>query len=103
MVVPGMGNSTLNEKDIDAVTMLLTRHIGPMAKVLVRKAGKQVSDVDVMTQMLSRFIPDEDAKTEFLGHTQYLKAESTEAKSAVSEIDPPAETAAKVNQGEWWN
>ncbi len=66
----------LSDQYIDDVTRHLTRHIGPMAKTLVRKASNQVSDVEVMTQMLARFIPDEDAKTEFLGKTRILRDEN---------------------------
>jgi serine/threonine protein kinase len=64
---------TLSDECIDAVTVHLARHIGPMANALVRKAGKQVSDVEVLTELLSRFIPSEDAKTEFLGQTRILR------------------------------
>ena len=87
---------TLSENDIDAVTMHLTHHIGPMAKVLVRKAGKQVSDVDVLTQLLARFIPDEDAKTEFLGQTQLLREENSRQLSN-EELPAAAEKAANTN------
>ena len=74
----GNSSAPLSDKYIDDVTRHLARHIGPMAKTLVRKAGNQVSDVEVMTQMLARFIPDEDAKTEFLGKTRILKSESAQ-------------------------
>jgi serine/threonine protein kinase len=68
----GSARRTLSEESIDAVTMHLARHIGPMANALVRKAGEQVSDVEVLTELLSRFIPSEEAKTEFLGQTRIL-------------------------------
>ncbi len=79
----------LSDEVIDAVTMHLTRHIGPMANVLVRKAGKQVADVEVLTMLLSRFIPHEDAKTEFLGQTKIIREEH-------NEITPPDVAAAAV-------
>jgi len=82
----------LSDKYIDDVTQHLARHIGPMAKTLVQKAGSQISDVEVMTQMLARFIPDEDAKTEFLGKTRILKDESAQIMpDKVVLSDPPPE------------
>jgi len=85
------GRQALGKECIDAVTLHLARHIGPMANALVRKAGKQVSDVEVLTELLSRFIPSEEAKTEFLGQTRILRDDSREpATSTVGDSPNPA-------------
>jgi serine/threonine protein kinase len=89
----------LSDELMKAVTVHLTRHIGPMANALVRKAGNQVSDVDVLTQLLSRFIPSEEAKTEFLGQTRILRDEEND--TAPADVDAPADApmqSAKDNE-----
>jgi serine/threonine protein kinase len=83
----------LSDELMKAVTVHLTRHIGPMANALVRKAGNQVSDVDVLTQLLSRFIPSEEAKTEFLGQTRILRDEENDTAPVDAPADAPMQSA----------
>jgi len=57
---------------LKAVELNLEQHIGPMSRVLVDKAAGRTVNVEQLTQLLSRFIPTEDGKTEFLAHTRLL-------------------------------
>jgi serine/threonine protein kinase len=59
---------------LKAVELNLEQHIGPMSRVLVGKAAGQTVNVEQLTQLLSRFIPTEDGKTEFLARTRLLTA-----------------------------
>ncbi|MDH3712686.1 MAG: serine/threonine protein kinase [Gammaproteobacteria bacterium] len=71
----------------------LEPHIGPMAEALVRKAGKQVSNVEELTQLLARFIPSEEEKTQFLGKTRMLNTQELDQAAQVAgaiQSPPPA-------------
>ena len=66
----------------------LEPHIGPMAEALVRKAGQQAANVEELTQLLARFIPSEEDKTQFLGKTRTLNTQELERVARVAE--PPS-------------
>jgi serine/threonine protein kinase len=66
----------------------LEPHIGPMADALVRKAGKQAANVEELTQLLARFIPSEEDKTQFLGKTRMLSTQELDNAAQVADSQP---------------
>ncbi len=71
----------------------LEPHIGPMAEALVRKAGQQAANVEELTQLLARFIPSEDDKTQFLGKTRMLNTQELQAVTAQAAQKKPEPSA----------
>jgi len=71
----------------------LEPHIGPMAEALVRKAGKQASNIEELTQLLARFIPSEEDKTQFLGKTRMLSTQELDKVEQIAESHRPASGA----------
>jgi serine/threonine protein kinase len=65
---------------LKAVELNLEQHIGPMSRVLVDKAAGRTLNVEQLTQLLSRFIPTEDGKTEFLARTRLLTRGGEQAR-----------------------
>lgn len=61
---------------LKAVELSLEQRIGPMSRVLIQKAAARTRSIEEMTQLLSRFIPDEHDKTEFVAHTRALSADT---------------------------
>jgi serine/threonine-protein kinase len=57
---------------LNTVELNLEQYIGPLSKALVKKASKKAANIEELTELLSRFIPSEKAKTGFLAKTQIL-------------------------------
>ncbi len=53
------------EEDLHFVAMELARHIGPLARVLVKKAAKTAPNLVALGSALSENIPDEKGRTAF--------------------------------------
>lgn len=66
--------STLPDETLQAIELSLAQHIGPLSKALVRKAAAQAGSVDALTEMLSRFIDSQPARTSFLASTRLLSS-----------------------------
>ena len=66
--------STLPAETLQAIELSLAQHIGPLSKALVRKAAVQAGTVDALTEILSRFIDSEPARTSFLTSTRLLSS-----------------------------
>ncbi len=71
------GQTPWQPETLTAVELNLEQHIGPMSRALIRKAAGRTHSVEEMTQLLSRFIPSERGKTEFLSRTRALSAGTT--------------------------
>jgi eukaryotic-like serine/threonine-protein kinase len=56
----------LSPEELRAVENLLTLHIGPMAKVLVKQAARTASDGPALVNMLAKHIPAEVARKAFI-------------------------------------
>jgi serine/threonine protein kinase len=85
---------------LKAVELSLEQHIGPISRAFVRKAASRTHSVEEMTQLLSRFIPSELGKTEFIARTRALSAETIGAREPGAvrgdsrETAPPTSTSA---------
>ncbi len=64
---------------LDRVEAELARHIGPMAKVLVRRAARETSDLSALRAHLAQHLGNDAERTAFLGGT--TRHSSTEAPS----------------------
>jgi serine/threonine-protein kinase len=65
---PGAAGTAVN-LDVHALEVVekrLARHIGPLAKVLVRKAADETTSMAELCQNLSQHISDEEEKARFL-------------------------------------
>ncbi|HPU54023.1 MAG TPA: serine/threonine-protein kinase [Burkholderiaceae bacterium] len=63
----------------------LARHIGPMAKVLVRRAARETTDMSVLQERLAAHLGTASERTEFLGTTRPDAARTATRFDAVSE------------------
>jgi serine/threonine protein kinase len=66
------GGTPWQRGTLKAVELNLEQHIGPLSRVLVKKAAGKTVNVAELTELLSRFIPTERGKTEFLSETRAL-------------------------------
>ena len=65
----------------------LSRHIGPLAKILVRRGQAQATSVEQFVRILSEHIDDEDDKADFVKKAAFLKSE---APAAHADTQPQA-------------
>jgi serine/threonine protein kinase len=72
--------TTLPDETLQAIELSLAQHIGPLSKALVRKAAAQAQTVEALTEMLSRFIDSEKARTSFLASTRLLSSGGVSGK-----------------------
>lgn len=72
----GTGSVAWQPETLKAVELSLEQRIGPMSRVLIQKAAARTHSIEEMTQLLSRFIPNEHDKTEFVAHTRALSADT---------------------------
>jgi serine/threonine protein kinase len=56
----------LSVEDLRALETLLTVHVGPMAKVLLKQAGRNATDGPVLAGMLAKYIPSESGRQAFI-------------------------------------
>ena len=63
---PVAGRQALDEASMAEIEAELARHIGPLAKVLVRKARAKASSVPRLREVLALSIPDQRAREAFL-------------------------------------
>lgn len=74
--------STLAPETLAAIEQNLQQHIGPLSKVLVRKVSAQASNIEMLTEMLSRFIDSEPARNTFLSVSHALVTQASRARGA---------------------
>jgi len=67
----------------------LSRHIGPLAKLLVRRGRAQAATPEQFVRILAEHIEDEDDKTDFMKKAAFLKASSA-AATATAATQPQA-------------
>lgn len=73
---------------LKTVEVNLAQHIGPLSRVLVKKAARKTANVEELTELLARFIPAENDRTAFLAHTQVIHP-----TAAPSPVAPPPPSA----------
>ena len=56
----------LSVEDLHALEALFTRHVGPMAKVLLKRAARTAIDGSMLAGQLAQAIPDEAARKAFM-------------------------------------
>jgi serine/threonine-protein kinase len=56
----------LSVEDLRALESLFTRHVGPMAKVLLKRAARTAIDGSMLAGQLAQAIPDESARKAFM-------------------------------------
>lgn len=79
---------------LKTVEVNLAQHIGPLSRVLVKKAARKTANVAELTELLARFIPEEHERTAFLSHTQQVHPSETRSAAA-----SPAPTPAPASSG----
>jgi serine/threonine protein kinase len=72
----------------------LARHVGPIAKVMVRRAAKEARDVVELTQALAEKIPKTAQRDEFLKGVGVLTQPDNALARGPSEMTPPSHPAA---------
>jgi hypothetical protein len=58
--------SAFADADLERIGKILARHIGPLAKVLLRRESAQAGDLDSLCRALARHIDHEDEQRRFL-------------------------------------
>lgn len=74
---------------LNAVEAALRDYIGPISKVLIRKAAAKTSNVDELTQLLATFLTTEQHKTAFLVQTRMLAAQERPVSQPAKVPEPP--------------
>ncbi|MFQ6022540.1 MAG: serine/threonine protein kinase [Acidiferrobacterales bacterium] len=82
-------DTTWEPEILQTVEINLERHIGPLSKALVRKAAQKTSNVEELTELLSRFIPSDREKTVFLAKTQLIRDTETAPSEPPDSIAQP--------------
>jgi|CXWL01.1.fsa_nt_gi serine/threonine-protein kinase len=81
----------LPEEIVAELERSLTRHIGPLAKLLVKRGQAEAADVDEFFALLAGNIPEAAERSEFLAKIEGLRRKSAAAQPAPAA--PPAPTA----------
>ena len=75
---------------LNTVESTLQHYIGPISKVLIRKAAAKTSNVEELTQLLATFLTTEQHKTAFLSQTRLLCEPATAATVPATLPETPA-------------
>jgi serine/threonine-protein kinase len=66
------GGAPLNDALLEAATRLMAQHVGPIAKVMVRKAAGRTQDRAVFFGLLAEAVPEGPARHKLLAELQQL-------------------------------
>ena len=77
----------LGIEDLRAIETLLTFHVGPVAKVLLKQSARSATDGPTLVSALAKYIPTEASRATFL-------AAAMEKTSSVTPPEPPEESPA---------
>ena len=61
---------SIDAAEIESMTRLMARHVGPIAAILVKRASKTADSPDKLRQQLANHIPDEGQRAQFLQDAQ---------------------------------
>ncbi len=79
-----------------ALEAVLSRQIGPMAKLLLKKAGARADDIDTLAGLLLAHVPSESGRAEFLDAVASLKKKSPGSTMMASASSSGSASAAAV-------
>jgi len=77
----------LGIEDLRAIETLLTFHVGPVAKVLLKQSARTATDGPALVSALAKYIPTEASRAMFL-------AAAMEKTSSAAPLEPPEESPA---------
>ena len=80
---------TLSPESLAEIERSLSRHMGPLAKVLIQQTTGQAASVDELLRILADNIPDPDEQRAFLAKANSVKAKA-EATAARTQPTAPA-------------
>lgn len=78
----------------------LARHIGPLAKLIVKQADQKSSNIEQLCQILAESIPAGEHKTAFLGDVEKFSSIPSSAHEGTSVAAPGESVAARGGSGE---
>jgi hypothetical protein len=67
----------------------LSRHLGPLAKVLIRKTQAETTDFDTFFHLLAEQIPDDEEQKTFLAKVASFKPKAKSRPEGVKAAPPP--------------
>jgi len=81
-----------NDDILESLERSLVRHIGPMARVLVRKQSRTANSLEELVSSLSRHIPTENERTQFIKSVEKfgLNSKNSQVSSGNRKAPPPA-------------
>ena len=68
---PDLSNRPIEAVDIDKAAGRLAPYVGPIAKVMAKKAAAQARDLEAFYQRLAENLADPDERNEFLKNSGY--------------------------------
>jgi serine/threonine-protein kinase len=72
----------LGVEDLRAVEMLLTLHVGPMAKLMLKQSARTASDGPALVSMLAKYVPTETGRKTFIAAAMEKMATSVAPEKA---------------------
>jgi len=77
---------------LDSLERSLVRHIGPMARVLVRKQSRSANSLEELVSSLSRHIPNENERSQFIKSVEKFSQnpKTSQVNSGSKKASPPA-------------
>lgn len=93
-----VGASALSESDLAEVERRLTDRIGPLARILVRRAADGVADLGALYRAVATAIPDEAERVDFLAGAPAAARELPAAidRHGAEDAGDPAEAAPRI-------
>ena len=85
---------TLSPEALAEIERSLSRHMGPLAKVLIQETSGQAASVDEMLRILADNIPDPDEQRAFLAKAKSVKAKADATAARTQPVAAPAQTQA---------
>lgn len=92
---PGLPPETLH-----AIELSLAQHVGPMSKVLVHKAAGRSANVQALTELLARFIDNDEARMKFFASTRALSSGDVLGRAGAQGGREPVAVKRQLRQAE---
>lgn len=77
----------------------LTRHVGPLGKLIVKQAAQKTSSIDELCQMLSESVPAGEHRTAFLSEVAKLNLVTSSGQGVTTNSSPSESAAAHGTLG----
>jgi serine/threonine protein kinase len=89
-IQPGVGSDALQEASLQIIERQLAAFIGPLAKILVKRAAGKTSSVVELYTILAASLEQEDDRKAFLGRrTELVEGKASAASSRSAQSAPP--------------